>query len=147
VYHYCNVDPVFIGQLLYTFLSRLFPNWIAPAVIPMLCFAVAFCEQCWREGVHQVKSWLITAIVIGAVPIILLHDTNLVTKFTGYTLPAKSDPLRRVRAWRATAQVVNDARESLRAEGKEVFIIAGHYGLVGELTFYTPEAKARVKDD
>jgi hypothetical protein len=79
------------------------------------------------------------------VPIILLHDTNLIQKLTGHALPAKIDPLRRVRAWRETARVVGQARESLQREGKEVLIIGAHYGLVGQLTFYTPEARAQVK--
>src|SRR2546430_4511940 len=34
------------------------------------------------------------------------------------------------------------ARRELLAEGKPVFIIAGHYRLAGELSFYLPEIKA-----
>jgi 4-amino-4-deoxy-L-arabinose transferase-like glycosyltransferase len=147
LYLFCMGAPVLIGHLLYTLHSRVFPNWIAPAVTPTLCFLVIFREQRWSDGVKSIKLWLIAAIVIGVGPIILLHDTNLVQKLAGYTLPAKIDPLRRVRAWRETARVVAEARESFQREGKEVFIVAAHYGLVGQLTFYTPEARAKVKHD
>jgi len=41
---------------------------------------------------------------------------------------------------------VGTARESLLSEGKEVFIIGAHYGLVGEISFYLPEARASVKN-
>ena len=111
-----------------------------------LCAAAVFWEQRWRTGATQIKSWLVAGILIGAIPIILLHDTNLVTKLAGNPLPAAIDPLRRVRGWRQTAAVVGAARESLLAEGKQVFIIGAHYGLVGEISFYLPEAKARVSD-
>jgi membrane-associated phospholipid phosphatase len=144
VYCFCMGAPVLIGHLLYTFHSRVLPNWIAPAVIPIACLTVIFWEQRWREGVTQIRGWLIAAILIGGVPIIVLHDTNLVTKLTGHPLPAEIDPLRRVRGWSETAAVVGRERESLLAEGKEVFIIGAHYGLVGQISFYLPEARARV---
>ena len=50
------------------------------------------------------------------------------------------------RGWRETANVVGQERESFLREGKEVFIIGAHYGLVGELSFYLPEARAHVSD-
>ena len=59
----------------------------------------------------------------------------------------KLDPLRRVRAWKETAQAAQNAREELLNEGKPVFIIADHYSLVGEISFYMPEAKAVVNID
>lgn len=138
--------PVLLGHLLYTLHSRVFPNWIAPAIVPLLCAGAIFWDQRWRDRATQVKTWLAAGIVVGAIPIILLHDTNLITKVAGKPLPADVDPLRRVRGWRQTAAAVGAARESLLAEGKPVFIIGAHYGLVGEISFYLPEARARVSD-
>jgi hypothetical protein len=59
----------------------------------------------------------------------------------------KLDVLHRVRQWPQVADVVGQARQDLLAQGKPVFIIAGHYGLAGILSFYLPEAKAGVPDD
>src|SRR5205807_9612532 len=56
------------------------------------------------------------------------------------------NPLRQVRAWPETARVVGEARAKLLSEGRPVFIICGHYGMTGELSFYLPEAKAGVPD-
>jgi hypothetical protein len=79
--------------------------------------------------------------------VIILHDTNLVSKLTRRPLPPARDPLRQVRAWPETARVVGVARAKLLAEGgRPVFIICGHYGMTGELSFYLPEAKAGVPD-
>ncbi len=50
----------------------------------------------------------------------------------------------RVRAYDGVARLVANARTNLLAEGKPVFIIAGHYQLVGEVSFYLPEAKINV---
>ena len=38
--------------------------------------------------------------------------------------------------------VVHRAREKLLQEGRPAFIIADHYGMAGEFSFYLPEAKA-----
>jgi hypothetical protein len=55
--------------------------------------------------------------------------------------------LHRVRGWSEVARVVGEARQELLAEGKPVFIIADHYGLVGVTSFYLPEAKTNVTTD
>jgi hypothetical protein len=92
-----------------------------------------------------VKTWLVAALWTGYVLVILMHDTNLVAKITGHSLPATWDPLRRVRAWSETVRVVGAARDRLLTEGKPVFIIGDHYGITSEISFYLSEAKERVK--
>jgi hypothetical protein len=78
----------------------------------------------------------------------LAHNTDLIAKFTGGRyLPVNKDPLHRVRGWSDVARVIGDARRELLPEGKPVFIIAAHYGLVGQTSFYLPEAKAGVQDN
>jgi hypothetical protein len=52
--------------------------------------------------------------------------------------------LHRIREWSEVARVAGEARQELLAEGKPVFIIADHYGLVGVISFYLPEAQAAV---
>ena len=47
-----------------------------------------------------------------------------------------------MRVWKPTAALVETAREKLEAEGKPAFIIADHYGMTGEFSFYLPQAKA-----
>lgn len=144
VYLFCMSVPVLLGHLLYSVNARILPNWIAPAVTPLFALAAIFWEQRWSAGARQVKSWLLAGILLGAIPIVFLHDTNLITKVAGNPLPARIDPLRRVRGWRVTAAEVGEERQRLHAEGKEVFIIGAHYGLVGEISFYLPEAREAV---
>jgi hypothetical protein len=74
----------------------------------------------------------------------LAHETNVIGRLMGQPLPAKVDPLRRVRAWKETTAVVEATRQKLLGEGKPVFIISHHYGMAGEFSFYLPEAKAAV---
>ena len=52
------------------------------------------------------------------------------------------DPTRRAQGHENAAELVAKARQRLLAEGTGTFIIAGHYGLTGLLTFYMPEARA-----
>jgi 4-amino-4-deoxy-L-arabinose transferase-like glycosyltransferase/membrane-associated phospholipid phosphatase len=147
--------PVFIGYLLFTFYKRVFPNWIAPAVLPMLCLAVVYWHRRWRESFPlgapaslpavRLRGWLVAGVTIGCFAVVLLHDTNLTRKIMGRTLPPAVDPLRRVRGWAETARVVGSVRDELASE-TPTFIIADHYGLAGELSFYLPPAREALRN-
>ncbi|MBA4149498.1 MAG: glycosyltransferase family 39 protein [Verrucomicrobia bacterium] len=137
--------PVFLGYAMFTAYKRVFPNWIAPAIVPLFLLMIIYWHKRWQQGAKWVKPVLISGIVIGAVLIVVIHDTNLIGKVAKQMLPPAKDPLRRVRAWDTTAEAVGAEREKLLAEGKPVFIIGPHYGLVGEISFYLPEAKAAVQ--
>jgi 4-amino-4-deoxy-L-arabinose transferase-like glycosyltransferase len=141
LYLLCMSAPVFFGHWLYTFHSRVQPNWIAPAVVPMFCLMVLYWDHRWREGARAVRTWLMGGLILGFVAAAVLHGPELVGAVVGKPLPPDKDPLRRVRAWKETAAVVSAARDTLLAEGKPVFVVAHHYGVTGLLSFYMPEAR------
>ncbi len=145
VFLWCMGLPLLLGYFLYTLRARVQPNWIVPAVIPLLCLAAIHAEACWRRGVRSVRGWFIAGLALGLPLVVLLHDTNLTGKLLGQPLPAKFDPLNRVRGWKAMAETVEAERQKvLAAEGKPVFLIGAHYGITSLLSFYIPEAKAGV---
>jgi 4-amino-4-deoxy-L-arabinose transferase-like glycosyltransferase/membrane-associated phospholipid phosphatase len=147
VYFFSMGAPVFVIYLLWSVRSRILPNWIAPSVMPLFCLMVIYWDTRLRLGVEPVKAWLKAGLMLGFVMVVLGHNTNLVQKFSGHYLPVKLDPLHRVREWDTTARVAGQAREQLLAEGKPVFIITDHYGLAGQISFYLPEARARVRSE
>ncbi len=145
VHFFCMGAPLLFGYWLYSLRARVLPNWIAPSVVPLFCLLVVYADRKYREGMESVRSWLVAGLCVGIPIVILAHDTNLTAKLTGRYLPAKVDPLRRVRAWKETARVVAAERARLLEEGKPVFIIGDHYGITGQLSFYLPEAKAGIQ--
>ena len=142
VFLFCMGTPVFVGHWLYSFHSRVLPNWIAVSVLPMFCLLVAYAS----EHRHRLRPYLASGLVFGLVTAAFVHDGDLIGKLNG-TFPAEIDPSHRVRAWKETAQVVENARLKLAATGEPAFIIAGHYGLTGLLSFYSPAARAAVKTE
>ncbi len=145
VFLLCMGLPLFLGYFLYTLRARVQPNWIVPAVIPLLCLAAVQADACWRRGVRSVRGWFIAGLALGLPLVILLHDTNLTGKLFGQPLPAKFDPLNRVRGWKSMAETVEAERQkAIAADGKPVFLIGAHYGITSLLSFYIPEAKAGV---
>jgi len=142
LYLFCTGGLVFLSHWVYTLYSRVQPNWIAPAVLPMYCWMVLYWEARWREGLGAVKAWLVGGLILGFVAVGLLHQTDLLGQITGHPLPGDADPLRRVRGYKESAACAAQARQKLREEGKPVFIICDHYGLTGLFSFYLPEAKA-----
>jgi membrane-associated phospholipid phosphatase len=147
VYFFSMGAPLFLAYLAQTGRSRVLPNWIAPSVVPLFCFMVIYWDTRWRLGAARIKPWLISGLTLGFALVVVCHNTDLLPRLTGWRLPVNADPLHRVRGWSDVARVVGDARQDLLKEGKPVFIIAGHYGLVGEISFYLPEAKAAVTKD
>jgi membrane-associated phospholipid phosphatase len=146
VYFFSMGAPLVVAYLLQSFRGRVLPNWIAPAVLPLFCLMVIYWDGQFRLGARWVQDWLKAGLILGAFMVVLGHDTNLVKKITGHYLPVKLDPLHRVREWDQVARTVDGARQQLLTEGKPVFIIADHYGLTGEISFYLPEARKSVTE-
>jgi membrane-associated phospholipid phosphatase len=144
-YFFCMGAPVFLGYMLFSFYKRVFPNWIAASVVPLFCLMVVYWQARAAAGWRLPKRGLAVGLGLGAFAVIVLHDTDLTRKVIGRSLPATIDPLRRVRSWSDTANVIGRERANLAGEGKPVFIIADHYGMAGQLSFYLPEAKQAVQ--
>ncbi len=138
--------PVFLLYALLSLKSRVQPNWIAPAVLPMFCVMVIYWDTRLRAGAHFVKTWLASGLIFGTVMVTLMLNTDLVGKMSGRPLPAQLDPLRRVRGYGEMARVVGQAEKQLASEGKPVFVIGDHYGITSLLAFYLPTARSRVAD-
>jgi 4-amino-4-deoxy-L-arabinose transferase-like glycosyltransferase/membrane-associated phospholipid phosphatase len=141
LYFFCMSAPVFFGYWLWSFHSRILPNWIALAVVPMFCLMVAYWDERRQAGSRLVKPFLAIGLALGFFAIAILFQSNLIGKVAGQLLPGEKDPLRRVRAWQPTTALVEGEREKLEAEGRPAFIIADHYGMTGLFTFYLPQAR------
>ncbi|MCX6927672.1 MAG: glycosyltransferase family 39 protein, partial [Verrucomicrobia bacterium] len=142
LYFFCMGGVVFLGHCAWSLHSRIMPNWIAPAVVPMYCLMLSYWDTRWREGSGWVKGWLTGGLVLGLCVVVVLHNTDVIGKIVGHPLPGDVDPLRRVRGYQESAACVERSREKLLREGKPVFIICGHYGITGLFSFYLPEARA-----
>ena len=138
--------PVFLFYFAFSFRSRILPNWIAPSVVPLFCLMAVYFHGRWPARKQILKPLLVAGLTLGFFVVVLMHDTNLTARFFNRTLPAQADPSSRVRAWRATAHAIEQARRKLAAEGRPAFIIGDHYGITGETSFYLPEARRNVRD-
>jgi membrane-associated phospholipid phosphatase len=144
IYLFSMGAPLFLCYWLFSFHSVVLPNWIAPSVLPLFCLTVIFWDAVWQQGGRRVKTWLVAGLSMGLVAVVLVHESNLIQRLSGYALPPLKDPLRRVRGWSETARLVDAARQSLLAEGKPVFIIGAHYGITSQIAFHLPEARALI---
>jgi 4-amino-4-deoxy-L-arabinose transferase-like glycosyltransferase/membrane-associated phospholipid phosphatase len=147
LYFFCMGAPLFLGYWLYSFHSRILPNWPVAAVPPLFCLMVVYWQERQSAGLKWVKPILSIGMALGIFAVALMYQSNLAGKITGQLLPGEKDPLRRVRAWKPTTALVEAEREKLEAEGKPAFIIADHYGMTGLFSFYLPDAKAALKSE
>jgi membrane-associated phospholipid phosphatase len=156
VYLFNMGAPVVFTYFLLSFHTRILENWIVPAVIPWFMLTVMWWQSIW-PSVQRWSHWflkfvrrglrigIVLGLVIGAFVVVLAHDTRLLSKMLGRTLPPSRDPLHRVHGWKEMAAIVGKERAKLEAEsGKPTFIIGEHYGFTAEVTFYLPEAKTNV---
>ena len=133
--------PVFLFYLGYTVRARVQPNWVATSILPLLTFGLLWWEHRDRSGDRSGRRWLKVGLAFGLPVCVLLHETNLLTKATGLSLPAHIDPIHRVRGFRDAALAVDARRRELLAEGRRVIVVADHYGWAGILNFYMPSAR------
>jgi len=145
LYFFCMGAPLFLFLLFYSLKARILPNWIAPSIVPLLAITVMYWRDKWRPEARLVRNWAATGVVFGLFVATILHNTDLIERLSGKYLPPRIDPLRRVRAWEATAEAVGKARNQLLQEGKPVFVIGHHYGLTSQLSFYMPESQEALK--
>jgi len=138
--------PLFVFYLLYTVRARVQPNWIVPSVVPLFALMVLYFHDRWEAGVLRrgIRAWLTVGVALGFTAVALLHATEVIGFVVGRPIPAKADPLHRVRGWSRIARMLDGERQKLLSEGKPVFFITWHYGLTSILTFYLPEAKSAV---
>ena len=134
---FCMSAPVFLGHWLFSFHSRVQPNWIAAAVPPMLCLMVAV----GSESKLRLKPWLIAGMMLGLIASAFLHDSGLL-KHLAAKLPGDKDPAHRLVGWRETAKLVEIERAKFDTNA---FIIADHYGTTGLYSFYSEPARVAAK--
>ncbi|HEY1661148.1 MAG TPA: glycosyltransferase family 39 protein [Verrucomicrobiae bacterium] len=147
LYFFCMSVPVLAGHLIWSFHSRIQPNWIAPAIIPLFCLMAIYWDGRWRVGARLPKIALATGLMIGFFAVAIMYQTDLVRKLTGQLLPGEKDPSRRIRAWKQAAAAAEDEREKLATNGSSAFIICSHYGDAGLFSFYLPNAKSALKSE
>ena len=147
LYFFCMGAPVFLGHWLWSFHSRILPNWVAPSVLPMFCLMVVYWNEKFRSGSRYIKPLFAASVALGIFAIAIMYQSNLIAKIAGQPLPGEIDPSRRVRAWDVEATLVENARKKLADAGKPAFIIAGHYGITGLYSFYIPQARAALKSE
>jgi hypothetical protein len=138
--------PVFLLYVLLTLKTRVQANWIAPAVLPLLCLMTLYWWARHPSGSRWIKPVFAGGLILGFAFTIILHETRLVGKVTGLPVPPKIDPLTRVRGYKELARLVGEAREHLSYEGKPVFIIGDGYGVTSQIAFNLPVARDRVAD-
>jgi len=145
LYFFCMSAPLFFGYWLYSFHSRILPNWPVAAVLPMFCLMTAFWNEKFCAGSRWIKPVFAIGLALGFFAVTLMYQSNLIGKIAGHPLPGEKDPLRRVRAWQPTAALLETAREKLEAGGKPAFILTDQYGITGMFSFYIPQARAALK--
>ena len=142
VYFFSMGAPLVFAYTLQSLHARVLPNWIVPAVLPLMFLMLLYWEPFWAR--LWVRRTFYTGLAGGLIAMIFLTDTGVVKAVTGHNLPVSLDPAHRIRGWRETARIVGEARNNLLKDGKPVFILCPDYSTASEVSFYLPEAQAAV---
>ncbi len=133
--------PVFIFYLGLTIHARVLANWIGPCILPFFCFGALRWEALRAAWPRLSVALLGAGLAFGLTANVLLHDTGLIQKAVQRPLPARVDPLKRVRGWKEFGAALEAKRTELKSRGGDVFLIGDHYGVTGLMSFYVPSAK------
>lgn len=133
--------PLAPGFALVFLPAQLRLNWIAMAAVPAFCLLVVFWQEHLACRPRLVGAALAVGLALGAAGTALLHESGLTKSLTGARLPAKLDPLQRVRGWSAMGRAVSRERNRLAEEGKPAFVIGDNAGTTALLTFHMSQAR------
>jgi hypothetical protein len=133
---FCMSAPVLVGHALYALHSRILPNWIAPAVMPLCCLGALY----WHDRPRIAKRLIVFGLVAGIPASALMYDTDLFGKVIA-KLPGDVDPSHRVRGWSEATKAMEEEREQF---DPGAFIIADRYSTAGLFSFYSAAARAAV---
>ena len=109
-----------------SFLSRAEPNWAAPAYVSGIALAVAWAlAGGWRR-------WLQAAVALNIAAAVALFGVTGALAAAGIAVPAKYDPLHRLRGWRQ----LGDRVSALLAEHPGLTLLADDRELLAALIYY-----------
>jgi 4-amino-4-deoxy-L-arabinose transferase-like glycosyltransferase len=118
--------PTLAMMLIVSLLSRAQPNWAAPAYVSAIVLAVAWLlDRGWRRFVTMSVGLNLAAAVL------LLGATDALAA-AGVAVPAKYDPLHRLRGWRELGTQVG----ALLAAHPGLTLLADDRELLASLVYY-----------
>ena len=113
-------------MLCLSFLSRAEPNWAAPTYISaVVLIAAVLLEGGWRR-------WLRLSVAINLLLAVIVFGMTDALASVGVSVPAKLDPLHRLRGWRGLGQQVG----ALLAAHPNLKLLADDREVLAALTFY-----------
>jgi 4-amino-4-deoxy-L-arabinose transferase-like glycosyltransferase len=118
--------PTFVLVSTQSLLSHAEPNWAAPAYVAACVLVVA-----WAVG-RGWRRWLEAAIALNLAAAVVLFGMTDALAAVGIAVPAKYDPLHRLRGWRHLGAEVS----ALRAAHPGLTLLADDRELIAALTYY-----------
>jgi 4-amino-4-deoxy-L-arabinose transferase-like glycosyltransferase len=118
--------PTLVLMLLISLLSRAEPNWAAPAYVSAIVLVVAWALE------HGWGRWVGASIALNLAAAIALFGTADALAAIGVAVPAKYDPLHRLRGWRELGQSVG----TLLATHPGLTLLADDRELLAALIYY-----------
>ncbi len=118
--------PTLLLMLVISLLSRAEPNWAAPAYVSAIALVVAWAiARGWRR-------WVAVSVAINLAAAVALFGTADALAAIGVAVPAKYDPLHRLRGWRELGQSVGN----LLATHPGLTLLADDRELLAALIYY-----------
>jgi 4-amino-4-deoxy-L-arabinose transferase-like glycosyltransferase len=118
--------PPLALMLLISLLSRAEPNWAAPAYVSAIVLVVA-----WALGMGW-RRWVFASIALNLAAAVALFGMTDALAAIGVAVPAKYDPLHRLRGWRELGQRV----AAILAAHPGLTLLADDRELLAALIYY-----------
>ena len=136
--------------ILFSFVTKIQPNWPVPALVPATCLLVDWLVRAFVAGSLRIRRRLAgvsaAAAVFGVVLIIVSRDTTPLMPIFAWlarneppwqlTPVAKYDPASRLRGWSQLGSEVAALLEAERADGNDPMILTDHYQSASAIAFY-----------
>ena len=118
--------PTLAMMIAMSLLSRAEPNWAAPAYVSAIVLIVASALE------HDWRRWIAASVALNLLAAVALFGAADVAAAIGVAVPAKYDPLHRLRGWRELGHYVS----VLLAAHPDLTLLADDRELLAALIYY-----------
>jgi hypothetical protein len=126
--------PMLLVCLVFSFKTRIEPNWPITAYITGLVLASWMLWERW--GSRAWRRWTVGICIAGFVLSLFIHNTAVLypmhARFFPETSPRRWDPTCRLKGWNTLAEAVDD----LRNKEPSVLLLGSNYSYTAALAFH-----------
>lgn len=124
--------PLWAFVFLWSFHTKIMPNWVATTYVPGCILAAAAMQRLWNSQTRWGRRMRLCVPALALGVFLLAHTFHLLP------VPTEYDPTRRVKGWNELGLIIQGYATKAFDDPAKVFVFSDQYDMTAALAFYVP---------